>query len=384
MPAYVRSGGTWKESNRVYTRYAGVWKRVHGAYSWTTKDGQTKWWPVWEYGDQRLPPTSFRGTAATHSTATLEWTPVSDVMTTGYRIQLHGIQWYPALSEPPLPLGQASFTWGGLSQDSTYTWTIHAEDEARSIGPASNAVTLRTGHPTLIKTNPSWPGADFANIWPYATNSYYDDAGRWGDGWPAGRVEQGIGPGTKFGSRNRGCVSYDNAWGHFMNACASWGTSPPQNGGIVAIDTAEMMQIYRYRYQTAGGTVKCMAAPGSINFAGTRIRHPGLAGDHGETWFNSPTPNAWRFGPFGFANGNALVTWMRTWMGLGNPFGYGYNGMIILDNVDHSPNTIDLDGINYVNLAGGYGNGDPGCPWLVRVRTRFSYVHSNYLAPAWG
>jgi len=374
----VRTGGVWKPTNKVYAWHAGKWKRAYGVYYWGTQGGVTKWWPVFDFGATLPAPTGFAGSTATHSSGTMVWNAVDHPAVVGYKIAHSGVAWSGFIDKTT-----TSYNWTGLGVDSSNTFNIYSVDEFGNLGPASNAITLRTGHPTNVRTNPSWPGADLVNIWPYATATYYDDLGRWNmtGGVSSYPVEQGIGPG-KYGTKCRGCVSYANAWGHFMNACASWGVSPPQDPGIVAVDDADMMQIYRYKYVTAGGTTKCWVAPGSINFADVKVRHPGLVGNHGETWFASPTPNAWRYGPFDFANGNALVTWMRTWMGLYDNTGYRYNGMIILDNVDHGG--IDQDGINYVNLAGGLGNGDPGCPWVVRIAVRFSYVHTNYLAPAWG
>jgi hypothetical protein len=178
----------------------------------------------------------------------------------------------------------------------------------------------------------------------------------------------------------KGTINYSNAWGHFMNACASWGVSPPQDGNIVAVDAALLMQVYRYKKNKDDGRPNVYIAPSSssdINVQGPQpVRHPGLPGAHGETWFDAPRPNTWRTA-FNFAQSNALLEWMKVWMGLNRT--YGYNGMTVHD-MSAAP---DKDGTSYVNLAGGYGNGDPGCPWVVRILVRFSYVHRAYAAPAW-
>ena len=50
MPINVRSGGTWKTTDRVYIPLkSGGWKRAHGAYAWGTKGGVTKWWPMFQF-----------------------------------------------------------------------------------------------------------------------------------------------------------------------------------------------------------------------------------------------------------------------------------------------------------------------------------------------
>lgn len=365
MPINVRKSGAWRTTDRVYVKRSGNWTRVYGAYVWSTKLGQTKWWPMFDWGHPANlpPPVNLRGIGASHSVANIAWDASSNPTVAGYRLLLHGIMWYPPIGAAPFPPSQTSFDWGGLGQDQTYTWTIVSENEAGIQGPHSNQIHLNTGHPVVNRYNPSWPAADIVYIGPSGTNTYMDGVARWGGDHS---VRQGRPTNALAIDTYRGCAAYSNA---YQQLCNAFGLNIPRS--VLAVDQAVMMRVYRYKINLASNTTKVWVAPASINFVDKPIRHPSI--HPGETWFNSPQPNSARE-VFNFADPDHLRQMMLTWLGL---TGNSYNGLMILE----TNGTQNQDGWGYVNMAG--AGVTAWTDWVVRLLVRFAYEEIPYSAPAW-
>src|SRR4051812_18559150 len=89
MPINVWHNSSWKETDKVYVRRAGVWKQVLAAKVWTrvgSPDGAPRWVPMFD-NYQEPPHVVYGGTVRQYTSATISWPAPPGA--THYKVLMH-------------------------------------------------------------------------------------------------------------------------------------------------------------------------------------------------------------------------------------------------------------------------------------------------------
>jgi hypothetical protein len=347
MPAYVRSAGTWETTDVIYIRdNAGQARRVGAAFVWTTLNGVTKWWPVFNLTPPA--PLNLRWVSATNSSASLEWDPVVDA--TGYVVTMKsGTTTRTAV---PTPATATSYTWTGLAENTTYTFTVTAKNSVGIFSQSSNTRTLVTGQSEKRQQKSAF------EWWMYATNTgSWDSEKKWAR--RPNKVAQGYF--NKYPVRNSyGCVEYSTLWYRLRD---DYGEDVASN---VQITAASIRRIQRTN-DSGASNARIEWYAGKADIGGSTAR-PSLTSE--KRTFTAPAPDR------GIENVWINPSWARQWADKDDPV----NSLIIHRDDDSGNSTIGYSGYA-VFESRGVENSNPFY-WRLVLTISWNFVPASGVAKA--
>jgi hypothetical protein len=335
------------------------------------------------------PATGLRGTAATHSSAQIAWT--APPRATDYQVLIRtkapGAASFGAPEIRPAPdqwIQQISYDALGLQPNYEYSFQVRSKRTAAN-GDAivnvkdSDMITLATGHPAALKTNPNYGGAassgtNLVRINAAGTKTWTPDY-HWGTKSRTPHIVQGY---LNDGSMNaRGGVYY----GTTRSQLATWVHAIHPELTKIELDTLlNQVQVidsridYVYRYNLGGSTnpqIRVYASKLNYNSGATP---PG--GTPGGTYSTFTAPTAGRTADE-IAVGQ-LTAWAREWI---KPAPI-HNGMLIYNGTASGNNTIGHNG--YCVLRGCDASYAPAAvdDWRLNLWVKWSYTFPD-LPPSW-